>query len=115
MIPSAKLSAIFTVRTLLANLVKPPKPRKLAEEIQASGELESLSNITVYDRRITPVDKQKMVGRWKVIVEELEKRNMPVTGYGNLGTYVEKKWLSAGQYALRKVKAEKMRAKKQNR
>lgn len=92
-IPDAKLPSIRTVEGLLAVLVKPPKPKKLAEEIHTSGELEQLPNVTVYDRRVTPIDKHKMVGRWKVIVKELERRGLPVTGTGKYGKTVESKWI----------------------
>ena len=114
-IPSVKLSAIFTVKTLLAVLVKPPKPKKLAEEIETRGELEALANVSVHDRRVTRVDKHKAVGRWKVIVKELEKRDLPVLGTGGYGRYVEKEWLRAGELALRHAKDEKARAKRRER
>ncbi|KAI9651868.1 MAG: hypothetical protein M1831_007533 [Alyxoria varia] len=41
-----------------------------------------LPNVTFSGRRITPVDKEKQVGRWKVIEDELESRNLPVLGKG---------------------------------
>lgn len=47
----------------------------------------------MFPRRVTPIDKEKMVGRWKVIVEELNKRELPVTGTGDYGEAVEKKWI----------------------
>ena len=115
MIPSTKLSAVFTVETLLTILVRPAKARRLADELQTSGELNSLSNVTIYDRRITPIDKHKMVGRWKIIAEELEKRDLPVTGHSKYGSYVEKKWVNAAALAQHQVNAEKKRAKRQNR
>jgi hypothetical protein len=34
-----------------------------------------------------------MVGRWKIIVKELEKRELPLTGTGDHGAPVEKKWI----------------------
>ncbi|RVX67264.1 hypothetical protein B0A52_09301 [Exophiala mesophila] len=38
------------------------------------------ANVVVHPRRETPVDKEKEVGRWKVIVKELEKRQLPIPG-----------------------------------
>jgi Rap1 GTPase-GDP dissociation stimulator 1 len=114
-IPSAKLPAISTVKSLLAILVRPPKPKKLVEELQANGELEALSNVTVHDRRVTPIDKQKAVGRWKVIVQELEKRDLPVTGTGDYDKNVETKWLWLRETALKKERDEKRRAKKREK
>lgn len=78
-------------------LVTPPKPKKLAEQIEQSSILPELPNVKVYPRRVTPVDKEKMVGRWKVIQKELQKRELPVLGTGNHGKYVELKWLGSKQ------------------
>lgn len=87
------LASASTVGGLLAVLVRPPKPKKLAEELQADGALAGLPNVAVYSRRVTPIDKHKMVGRWKVIVQELEKRDLPVTGTGKYDKSVERKWV----------------------
>jgi hypothetical protein len=86
---------------LVSELIKPPKPKKLAEEIQLRAELSKLRNVAVFDRRVTPIDKEKMVGRWKVIVQELEKRDLPVTGTGKYSRWVEKKWFDAAPHAQR--------------
>jgi hypothetical protein len=40
-----------------------------------------LPNVKIYDRRITPIDKEISVGRWKLIEEELKSRGLPVTGH----------------------------------
>jgi hypothetical protein len=83
---------VKTVSDLLAALVKPPKPKKLQEVIEKNGDLASLPNVKVYSRRVTPVDKEKMIGRWKLIEHELKKRNLPVLGTGGYSKTVEKKW-----------------------
>jgi hypothetical protein len=77
---------------LYSLLVRPPKAKKLAEELEMKGSLQDLANVSVYDRRVTPIDKEKMVGRWKVIVNELEKRKLPVIGSGDYTASVEEKW-----------------------
>lgn len=46
------------------------------------GPLVGMANVVVSGRRVTPIDKEKVVGRWKVIEAELEKRRLPVTGRG---------------------------------
>lgn len=79
---------------LLRILVKPPKPKKLIEELQGRADLQKLANVTVHARKVTSIDKEKMVGRWKIIAEELERRGLPVTGMGKHGPSVEKKWAS---------------------
>lgn len=83
--------------------MKPPPPKKLAELIEKKGELPSLPNVNVYSRRVTPIDKEKMVGRWKVIVQELEKRDLPITGTAGFTKTPEKKWAMAkGERPVRK-------------
>merc|ERR1712230_259947 len=46
-------------------------------------------NVTVHARRQTPIDREKNVGRWKVIEEELVQRGLPVTGTRFRGAKVE--------------------------
>ncbi|KAL8303371.1 hypothetical protein RB597_005078 [Gaeumannomyces tritici] len=92
----SKLNSVRTVNDLIKVLITPPKPKKLAEEIESRGELAKLPNVAVYNRRVTPIDKDKMVGRWKVVVQELEKRDLPVTGKGKYGRSVEKSWVRGG-------------------
>ncbi|KAL1956483.1 hypothetical protein VTO42DRAFT_7281 [Malbranchea cinnamomea] len=57
-----------------------PKPQKVAERLLSEARLASLPNVKIYDRRQTPIDQEIEVGRWKVIKEELIKRDLPVTG-----------------------------------
>lgn len=87
-----KLLTVRTVAAYLSILVKPPPAKKLAEVIEQKGELVSLPNVTVYTRRVTPIDKEKMVGRWKVIVNELDKRELPIVGTGGYSKESERKW-----------------------
>jgi len=81
-IPDSAIKPSKTVQALLAHLVKPPKPRKLIDTLQQKEELLNLPNVSVYGKRITPIDKHKSVGRWKVIEQELIERGLPVTGHG---------------------------------
>jgi len=87
-----KLLGVHTVQNLLAQLVKPPKAKKLTEVLELKGELTTLPNVAVFQRRVTPVDKEKMVGRWKVIRKELEKRDLPVIGTATHGKSPELRW-----------------------
>jgi len=52
----------------------------LAETLATKTELASLPNVKIMGRRETPVDKEKAVGRWKVIEAELRSRGLPVLG-----------------------------------
>jgi hypothetical protein len=57
-----------------------PRPKNLAETLTTKTELASLPNVKIMGRRETPVDKEKAVGRWKVIEAELRSRGLPVLG-----------------------------------
>jgi hypothetical protein len=57
-----------------------PKPQKLAQSLAANEQLMSLPNVKIMGRRMTPIDKEKEIGRWKIIEEELTRRGLPVTG-----------------------------------
>jgi hypothetical protein len=78
--PDAALKSTNTVQSLLSHLIKPPKPRKLKEALQQKEELVKLPNVAVSGKRITPIHKEKQVGRWKIIQKELEERGLPITG-----------------------------------
>ncbi|KAK2765214.1 hypothetical protein FQN54_008913 [Arachnomyces sp. PD_36] len=81
-IPDNHISSLKTVSQLINQLVSAskPKPKKLAESLAADKQLQSLPNVKIAGRRMTPIDKEKEVGRWKVIEEELNRRGLPVTG-----------------------------------
>ena len=80
-IPDAAIIPAKTVKGLLVHLVKPPKPCKLVEALEQKEELMNLPNVSIYAKRVTPIDKHKSVGRWKVIEKELTERGLPVTGH----------------------------------
>ena len=61
-------------------MVNKPPPKNLHEELAVREDLTSQSNVMVLSRRETPVDKEKEVGRWKVIEKELQERGLPVLG-----------------------------------
>lgn len=95
-VPDGKLVGMKSIGDLIAQVVKPPKPKKLVEEIQARGDLLELPNVHVFPRRITPVDKENQVGRWKIIEKELQRRGLPVLGTGGYRKAVEKSWIKGG-------------------
>ena len=79
-IPDHAIEDINTAKALIGHLVKKPKPKKLAESLLVNEKLTALPNLQIFDRRYTPIDKEKEVGRWKVIEKELERRGLPITG-----------------------------------
>lgn len=88
------MPTIHTAQDLLAIIVKPEPPKKLHDELLASRpEMVALPNVSVRARRVTPIDRAKADGSWKVIVRELQKRDLPITGTKGLGPPVEKAWM----------------------
>lgn len=79
-IPDPAIADLTSAKRLLGHLVRKPKPKKLADRLIAQEELTSLPNLQIMDRRYTPIDKEKEIGRWKIIERELIKRDLPVTG-----------------------------------
>ncbi|KAL1640299.1 hypothetical protein SLS58_007115 [Diplodia intermedia] len=70
-----------TAGILLSNITKKPQPTKLFEKLERDQMLSHLRNVKISPRRITPIDKEKQVGRWKVIEQKLLDKNLPVTGH----------------------------------
>jgi len=91
LIPDARLGATRTVRHVLTMAYKQPKPKKLAEILEQQRFAE-LPNVRLHSKKIGPIDREIELGRWKVIKEELEKRNLPVTGTADLPGHKERKW-----------------------
>lgn len=78
-----QLSSITDVRSLLHLVQKPPKPKTVTQEIQERRQdLVQLPNVSVATKRITRGDREKAVGRFKLIEEELKKRDLPLVGHG---------------------------------
>ncbi|KAI1735689.1 ribosomal subunit 39S-domain-containing protein [Xylaria scruposa] len=83
LVPDYQLSSITTVQALLRVLKKPPKPATLTEEIQKRHpDLLELPNVTVAAKRVTRGDKEKALGRFKLMQEEFKKRDIPGLGHG---------------------------------
>ena len=78
-IPDPDIQRITNTKTLVSQLVQEPKPKKLAENLFAN-EVSGLPNVQISERRFTPIDREKEVGRWKVIEKELTERGLPLTG-----------------------------------
>ncbi|CEI60486.1 hypothetical protein FVEN_g6615 [Fusarium venenatum] len=94
-IPDVKLAAAKTPRELITvALTITKRGKKLAEVLEEEKALTALPNVTVHSRRVTPIDREISVGRWKVIEEELQKRDLPVTGTGGYGKNKERDWLT---------------------
>ena len=78
-IPDPAAQDINSAKALLGHLLKKPK-KKVAERLTGNEELANLPNVKVRERRWTLIDKEKEVGRWKIIEEELMNEGLPVPG-----------------------------------
>ena len=79
-IPDPVISNANTLADLHNAFKAKEKPKKLVQTEQMQRLKTELPNVTVHHRRQTPIDKEKEVGRWKVIEDELIARDLPVTG-----------------------------------
>lgn len=73
-------------------LMRPPPPVSVAHAIHQRGELQKLSNVRVYGKRVTPVHKAQQLGRWKVVETELARRDLPVLGHDDVDKIRENEW-----------------------
>lgn len=80
-IPDSAINSAHTVRSLLTQITLKPKPAKLFDALAERRDLVELPNVKIFNRRITPIDQEKMVGRWKIIEKELSSRGLPLTGH----------------------------------
>lgn len=95
-IPSRNLHNFGHLKERVTALARQPKPTEMAQKIVQQNPLLALPNVKVHATRITPIEKETQVGRWKVIVRELEKRKLPVTGNGATG-FRERKWIEGSE------------------
>lgn len=84
-----QIAEITDVKSLLHILSIKPKPRKLAESVELTEKLNALPNVKFSAKRVTPVDKEITLGRWKIIKKELERRDLPVLGKTSIMKRVE--------------------------
>ena len=78
-IPDPDISVITTPTSLLVHLVKKPKPKKIAEVLDAHP-VATLPNVQIKDKRYSPSERETEIGRWKLIQKELQRRGLPVAG-----------------------------------
>lgn len=62
-----------------------PKPQKVNDYLVANDALLAQANVKVSAKKVLPSDKEKALGRWKVIEGELLKRGLPVFGRADGG------------------------------
>ncbi|KAK5132822.1 hypothetical protein LTR08_008623 [Meristemomyces frigidus] len=79
-LPDPVISKSPTLAHLYHALLAKPKPKRLAQTPQLKRLNINIPNATVHAGRQTPIHKDKEVGRWKVIENELINRGLPVTG-----------------------------------
>lgn len=82
-----KLGPTASMAIFLQHLRKAPKPRTLAQELEEQkpeiqARLAALPNLKMHKKRQTRGDKDKAVGRFKLIEEEFRRRDLPEQGHG---------------------------------
>ena len=82
----ANPKADSTIMDLIARISaeRQSRPQTTHAKMMANEALRSQVNVTLLPTRETPVHKEKAVGRWKVIEEELRDRGLPVLGKVNI-------------------------------
>ncbi|GAB7339159.1 hypothetical protein MBLNU457_5824t1 [Dothideomycetes sp. NU457] len=75
-----QLQSVKTWKGLKHSMLQSPPSKKLYTRLTKSKTFENLPNVALIQRRVTPIDKEKTIGRWKLIEEELTERGLPVTG-----------------------------------
>jgi len=78
------IRSIKTIQDLRNALRVTPPPKKLATQlVDKDSSLSMLPNVNIKQKRVSMIDKENAIGRWKVIAKELEERGLPVTGRGS--------------------------------
>lgn len=80
-IPDPLIHKTQSAAFLISELTRPKAAATTYEALVRNERLSELKNVTFSPRRVTPIDKEKKVGRWKVIEAELRKRNLPIAGH----------------------------------
>ncbi|KAK3672989.1 hypothetical protein LTR78_007100 [Recurvomyces mirabilis] len=80
-ISDAALNSSHTLSDLYSHLTAKTKSPSLARAPEIRRlKATSAANVSFVPRKVTMIDREKQVGRWKVIEEELVARGLPVTG-----------------------------------
>ncbi|PHH66490.1 hypothetical protein CDD81_6965 [Ophiocordyceps australis] len=93
LIPDAKAGAARTVKHLMTLVAKKAAPEKLADELKRRGDLKQLANVKVHKTKLGLIEKEVALGRWKIIRQELRKRDLPIIGRSVLPQNKERKWM----------------------
>ncbi|KAF1986934.1 hypothetical protein K402DRAFT_393089 [Aulographum hederae CBS 113979] len=75
-------AAVFGVHSadrLIKLFTATPKPKNVTEKLEQTQALSKLPNVKVSPKKLTEIDKETEIGRWKVIEYELLQRGLPVT------------------------------------
>ena len=78
-IPDPAISSANTLSDLYNTVKMRERPKRLARTKEMK-KVDKTPNVNVHPTRRTPIHKETEVGRWKVIEDELNARDLPVTG-----------------------------------
>lgn len=74
------ISSANTLGDLYNTLKTKEPPKRLAKTPEMKRLDANAANVVVHSGRRTPIHKEKEIGRWKIIEDELIARDLPVTG-----------------------------------
>ena len=74
------LSNATTIEDLFVHLKSKDRPQKLAQSEEFRQMNTGLLNVKIHQRRPKLIQREKQVGRWKLIEAELTARGLPLTG-----------------------------------
>lgn len=93
LIPDHELSEIMSPKHLLELLLRKPAPKTLTKALLTEKkDLGRLPNVFISAKRWTRGDKDRALGRYKMIEEEFKKRNITIEEVRKV-TIKEKQWL----------------------
>ena len=106
-IPDYQLNATRTLADLFSSLlaISKPKATKVVQKLMESDnaiKLTKLPNVNFRTKTIGPAEKEKRMGRWKVIKYALTERELPVNNRDRPGRQIlkEKKKLAVATIGL---------------
>jgi hypothetical protein len=76
-IPDSMINSALTVDDIRLHIISRPKPKTLFDTLHQKYQLTPLPNVKIHQKRVTFVQREKSIGRLKLIEKELVERGLP--------------------------------------
>ncbi|KAK3112523.1 hypothetical protein LTR53_011130 [Teratosphaeriaceae sp. CCFEE 6253] len=86
-LPDSAISTSTSPAEIVRHLSTKEKAKKLVQEPRMQRLNRTAPNVQISGSRQTSIDREKKIGRWKIIEEELVRRQLPVTGHNFTGRW----------------------------